>query len=174
MFRRYEPLLQRWSRARLRNPDDAAEVSQIVWCELAQRLVDFEYNPYRSFRGWLRRLHRNRSLDFIKGRKRYADRLERASREYVELLPREKNDDASHASLAREHVEERLKKQSKLVEIQGRVQARVSEQTWRIFWKVVVDNRTVSDVASEYSMRYASAFAAVARVSKMLQDEAQR
>jgi hypothetical protein len=77
-------------------------------------------------------------------------------------------------SLNDAHLSERLDKQSRLVDLQACVRSRVSPQTWQIFWSVVVENRTVSEVAAEHSMRYASAFAAVARVTKMLQREAQR
>jgi RNA polymerase sigma factor (sigma-70 family) len=171
MYRRYQPLLQRWSRRTLRDADDAAEVSQLVWVELARRIHEFDYNPQGSFRGWLRRLHRSRSLDFLKGRKRYAERLERFA-----LQP---DSDDPHGSLGSAtwndaNRSQRLDKQSRLVDLQARVQSRVSPQTWQVFWSVVVENRTVSDVAAEHSMRYASAFAAVARVTKMLQREAQR
>jgi hypothetical protein len=61
-----------------------------------------------------------------------------------------------------------------LLDIQSRVRSRISQQTWDIFWLVTMENQSVGDVARKYSMRYASAFAAVARVHKMLQEESQR
>lgn len=171
MFRRYQPLLQRWSRRTLRDADDAAEVSQLVWVELARRIHEFDYDPHGSFRGWLRRLHRSRSLDFLKGRKRYHERLARfATQPDSQDAPRSFGSE----SWVDSRLSNRLDKQSRLVDLQTRVRSRVSPQTWQIFWSVVVENRTVSEVAAEHSMRYASAFAAVARVTKMLQREAQR
>ena len=58
------------------------------------------------------------------------------------------------------------------LEIQNRVKQRTSGQTWAIFWEVTIENQALGDVARKYSMRYASAFAAVSRVHKMLKEEA--
>jgi hypothetical protein len=59
----------------------------------------------------------------------------------------------------------------RILEIQNRVQDRVSAQTWELFCQVTMENQTVGDVARAHSMRYASVFAAVSRVNKMLRAE---
>jgi hypothetical protein len=60
----------------------------------------------------------------------------------------------------------------RLLDIQQRVQARVSEKTWELYYQVTIENQTVGDVARQHGMRYASVFAAVSRVNKMLKQEA--
>ena len=64
-----------------------------------------------------------------------------------------------------------LNKDYRILEIQNRVQDRVSAQTWELFWQVTIENQSVGDVARAHSMRYASVFAAVSRVNKMLRAE---
>lgn len=174
LFRRYQPLLEKWTRARIRNPADATEISQIVWCELTRRLKEFEYDSNRSFRGWLRRLHTSRLLDYLKSQRRYRTRLQRIGLEQsawasceAEVVPRT---DPAIDGIA----QDRLTEQVRLVQIQRRVQGRVSEQTWQIFWDVAIENQAISAVARKTSMRYASVFAAVTRVGKMLREEADR
>ena len=174
LFRRYQPMLEKWTQARIRNPADAAEISQIVWCELTRRLKEFEYDSNRSFRGWLRRLHTSRLLDYLKGQRRYRTRLQRIALEQdgwascaAEVVP--PTDQANDGS-----TQSRLTEQVRLVQIQRRVQGRVSEQTWQIFWDVAIENQAISEVAEKTSMRYAAVFAAVTRVGKMLREEADR
>lgn len=176
LFDRYQPLLNRWTRARVGNRADVDEISQRIWCELIDRLPQFQYDPKRSFRAWLRRLHRHRLLDYLKQHRRYTEHLARFAQEVSDPIldptpiplanPVNRSGPLPHpANSTRTNID-------RLLEIQQRVQQRTSEQTWSIFWEVTVDNQALGDVARRYSMRYASAFAAVTRVHKMLREEA--
>jgi RNA polymerase sigma factor (sigma-70 family) len=176
LFDRYHPLLNRWTRARVGNRADVDEISQRIWCELIDRLPQFQYDRKRSFRAWLRRLHRHRLLDYLKQHRRYSAHLANFAQEVSDPIldptPHTRSN-ASHSSAplpcpancTRATIDRAL-------EIQQRVQQRTSEQTWAIFWQVTVENQALGDVARHYSMRYATAFAAVTRVHKMLREEA--
>ena len=65
---RYDPLLRRWCRGYGLDEDSIDEVCQRIWIELADRMRTFEYDPNRTFRGWLRRLCESRVLDFLRQR----------------------------------------------------------------------------------------------------------
>lgn len=168
LFDRYQPMLVRWTRAQLGNRIDADEVSQRIWAELVTRLPEFSYDPKRSFRAWLKSLHRSRLLDYLKLQRRYRNhlcRLADQSSDPIALDPRDRQvttgrDDPTSKSIER------------LLEIQHRVEARVSSKTWAMYCQVTIENQSIGDVARQHSMRYASVFAAIARVNKMLKQEA--
>ncbi len=176
LFDRYHPLLNRWTRARVGNRADVDEISQRIWCELIERLPQFQYDPKRSFRAWLRRLHRHRLLDYLKQHRRYTDRLASLAQEVsapiLDPTP-QTSSSTNNASAPLPYPANSTRATiDRALEIQNRVKQRTSGQTWAIFWEVTVENQALGDVARKYSMRYASAFAAVSRVHKMLKEEA--
>src|SRR5262249_43543742 len=65
----YGPHMARWCRGYGLDRDSVDEVCQRVWIELADRMKTFEYDPNRTFRGWLRRLCESRVLDFLRQRR---------------------------------------------------------------------------------------------------------
>lgn len=175
---RYSPMLERWTRAHFGNRVDVDEVSQRIWCELTRRLPGFNYDSKRSFRAWLKSLHKSRLSDYLKQQRRYRSHLVRFADQASESLARgfakamptltpTPNSDASN--LPQSNPTELSI--DRILEIQNRVQDRVSAQTWELFWQVTIENQTVGDVARAHSMRYASVFAAVSRVNKMLRAE---
>src|SRR4051812_5915230 len=50
----YTPLLYSWARHLGLQSHDAAELVQDVFLVLIQKLPEFQYDPAKSFRGWLR------------------------------------------------------------------------------------------------------------------------
>jgi RNA polymerase sigma-70 factor (ECF subfamily) len=174
LFDRYQPMLKRWTRAQLGSRVDSDEISQRIWCELVDRLPNFSYDSKRSFRAWLRSLHRSRLLDYLKQQRRYRSHLQSLADESSEpILPNPhghlvttsgpldpQREDPTQSSIVR------------MLEIQKRVQARVSPKTWELYDQVTIQNESIGDVARKHSMRYASVFAAVSRVNKMLRQEA--
>lgn len=169
---RYSPLLDRWSRSKLQNAADVDEVNQTVLWELARRFVSFQYDPTRSFRGWLRTLHTSRLLDFLKSERRRAVRELEVNQ--LRQSPAKIPQCAVDGTLTSDKLQEE-QRQARLIlsaTIQQRVRERVSEKTWTIFWEIAVEGQLVADTARRHSMRYASAFAAFSRVRKMLRQEA--
>ncbi len=170
-FEQYGPLLEKWSKSRLQNPADVDEVNQMVLWELAKRFVSFEYDPTRSFRGWLRTLHTSRLLDFLKSQRR------RTNRELALMQVRQSP--ALHPQGFMETSQSQDEspnncQQTQLtlsIVVQKRVRERVSEKTWTVFWEIAVEGQLIADTAQRHSMRYASAFAAFSRVHRMLREE---
>src|SRR5262245_64439447 len=58
-LQRYQPLIYRWSRRKGLNHDDAEEVRDRVLSKLVTALRDFDYDPARRFRGWLKTVVEN-------------------------------------------------------------------------------------------------------------------
>lgn len=171
-FEQYSPLLDRWSRATLRNPGDAIELSQMVLWELARRLREFRYDPAGSFRGWMKTLHSRRMLDFLRAEQRRRNQehsvFEVRRSSPVEFRTEFETDRASTPS----STHSRQAQQAAAVRIQQRVRDRVTEKTWAIFHDIAVEGHSIAETAQRHSMRYASAFAAFSRVHKMLRHEA--
>ncbi len=67
---RYEPYLRTWCREYRLDDEFAADVSQIFWLELAEKMRSFQYDPSRRFRGWIRRCFHWRVVDAIRERRR--------------------------------------------------------------------------------------------------------
>ena len=177
---RYSPMLERWTRAHFGNRVDVDEVSQRIWCELVHRLPGFNYDSKRSFRAWLKSLHKSRVLDYLKQQRRYRTHLVRFADQASESIvigfakptstPTATPTPNSNGSKLPQSNPTELSI-DRILEIQNRVQDRVSAQTWELFWQVTIENQSVGDVARAHSMRYASVFAAVSRVNKMLRAE---
>lgn len=184
---RYQHLLENWSRRRLPNSADVDEVNQQVIWEVARRFSAFQYDPRRSFRGWLRTLHQSRLLDFLKLEKRRISRevhvakvrapqmnSARASLE-PEVRPLESSSMESSAFELRppetrsDGIGEKLRRAA---EICGTVQSKVNERTWCVFYEIAVDGQSIADTARRHDMKYTSAFAAYSRVCRMLRREA--
>ena len=180
LVNRYSPMLERWTRAHFGNRVDVDEVSQRIWCELVHRLPGFNYDSKRSFRAWLKSLHKSRVLDYLKQQRRYRTHLVRFADQASESIvigfakptstptatptPNSNGSKLPQSNPTESSID-------RILEIQNRVQDRVSAQTWELFWQVTIENQTVGDVARAHSMRYASVFAAVSRVNKMLRAE---
>lgn len=180
LVNRYSPMLERWTRAHFGNRVDVDEVSQRIWCELVHRLPGFNYDSKRSFRAWLKSLHKSRVLDYLKQQRRYRSHLVRFADQasesfamgFAKATPTPtstRTPNSNESNLPQSNPTELSI--DRILEIQNRVQDRVTAQTWELFWQVTIENQTVGDVARAHSMRYASVFAAVSRVNKMLRAE---
>ncbi|MEX2230510.1 MAG: sigma-70 family RNA polymerase sigma factor, partial [Dehalococcoidia bacterium] len=124
LVRDYGPLVDRVVRSIVRDADDADDVAQEVWITVSERLPQLR-QPH-SFRAWLARIARNRSLGWL--RSRHAGAGTNATRTLAEL-PAPATDQPDAPLVAAEHL-------SQLWEALGRLSVsdrralllRVSEQ----------------------------------------------
>ncbi len=65
--RRYAPLIHGWCRRWNLQAADAEEVTQTVLLKLVEKLREFEYDPARSFRAWLKTLTHHAWVDYLQG-----------------------------------------------------------------------------------------------------------
>src|SRR5262245_36651884 len=101
---------------------DAQDVTQNVLLKLAGRLCEFQYDPSRSFRAWLKTVTHHAWSDFVLANKRPGQGG---------------SDSAVLANLeARDDLERRLQEQfdqDLLAEAMIRARLRVAPQTWEAF-----------------------------------------
>ncbi len=167
--RRYEPVIRASCRRYRLGEEGADELCQRVWIDLARRMRTFRYDPGRTFRGWLLRLCQSRAIDVI--REARADATA-SLEDWLAASPglEAADDDGPDDGGATERP--RL---LRLAEgVQDGVRRRVEERTWRVFWDVAVEGRSVGEAAEAAGMSYFAAFAAQRRVGQMLREAGRR
>jgi len=170
---RYDPLIRSWCREYRLDDDLAAEVSQLFWIELADKMRSFRYDPSRRFRGWLRRCFHWRAVDAIRKRDRQ------------ELVVRSLDDpscmDFERTLFASEHLgddDDPARRRLLLMELAEQVQAavreKVSPQSWQVFWHISIDGWSTRQTADALKVTYLAAHAAHKRVLDRLAEEGDR
>src|SRR5262245_18054444 len=162
----YGPQIYDWCRRWQLQEADAQDVTQNVLLKLAQKMRDFEYDPSRSFRAWLKTLTQHAWSDYREARGR----------------PGQGSGD-SHVRLvigsveAREDLLERLIEEfdrELLEEAMSRVRLRVAPQTWQAFHLTAIDGLSGAEAAERIPMAVAQVFVAKRRVQKSIQEELSR
>ena len=157
---------------RLHRDEDAAEdACQRIWIGLSHRLLTFRYEPDGSFRSWLRRYCDSRLIDRYRGQGTVRDiPIDEVFGPDSLLAPSEaepSEDDEPAAS-------ERPRLLVLASEIHERVRTQVYPDTWRAFWLVAVEDRSVREAAETLGKSYAATFAAQKRVRQMLREEGRK
>jgi RNA polymerase sigma-70 factor (ECF subfamily) len=145
---------------------DAEDVTQMVLLRLAERMRGFDYDPARSFRGWLRTLTHHAWSDFVEARQRGG---------------RSSGDSSTEAALyglpARDDLVARLEEQfdqEVLEEASARVRLRIDPETWEAFRLQAVEGLSGAETAQRLNRTVAAVFKARTRVQGLLRDEIAR
>jgi RNA polymerase sigma factor (sigma-70 family) len=161
---RYRPKIANWARHWGLQDADVEDVTQAVLAELAGRLRRFQYDPARSFRGFLKKLVRDAHLDALSARRRTVG----GGGESLQLT----------AGLeARDDLVGRLEAEfdlELLEEAQRRVRERVEPQTWNAFFLTAVQGRPAPEAASALGMRVGTVYQAKSSIIAMLRDEVRK
>lgn len=148
----YTPVLQRWA-GRLGLQDaDAADLVQDVFSVLLRKLPEFDYDPARSFRGWLRTV----LINHWRNRPRRGE----ASLTIDPPGP-DPADDLDEEEYRRYLV-------GRALEI---MQTDFELRTWRACWECVRNGRPTAEVATELGMSVAAVYIARSRVLRRLREE---
>jgi RNA polymerase sigma-70 factor (ECF subfamily) len=122
--------------------------------------------PGDSFRGWLWTITRNKIRDHFR---RLAKQPQAPGGTDAQLRlaqipdqPPELSDGAGPPSAEKTGLE------SRALEL---VRAGVEERTWRAFWRVVIDQQAVADVADELGMSVRAVYEAKYRVRRRIRQE---
>ncbi len=166
---RYDPVIRSISSRYRLDAESTEELCQRVWIDLARRMRSFRYDPGRTFRGWLRRLCQSRAIDLM--RKKKADAVESLGDHPASSLWQDDSDgfDAEEGAASEPPLLLRLAE-----EVQDVVRRRVEDRTWQVFWKIAVQGQSVREASEAVGISYDAAFAAQARVRRMLREEGQR
>jgi RNA polymerase sigma factor (sigma-70 family) len=162
----YGSQIRRWCRRWGLQEADSEDVTQDVLLRLARKLPAFDYDPTRSFHGWLWTVTQNALADFIAERKRQCpgsgDDL------VVGLIESVKS---------RDNLMEQRDRQcdSEIVALaSARAQARVEPQTWQAFLLTTYLGLSGDEAAAQLGMTRATVFKAKSRVLGFLREEVRR
>ncbi len=157
----YAPLLFHWGRNHGLSTSDAADLSQDVLATLIDKLPEFQYDPKRRFRGWLRTITLNRANDLHR---------RNAARPAAGLdAPSQDVSVASEVDLFAEQEYRRYLVQRALKVMR----AEFRYESWQSCWKVIVEEQTVPATARALGISENSVRIAKCRVLKRLREELQ-
>lgn len=155
----YQPLLLTWAKRAGLQDADAADLAQEVFALLHRKLPEFQYDPNRSFRAWLRTV----TLNLWRGRQRKAS--SRSESTPLEHVPEPQVHDPA-ADFWEADFNKHLARRA--LEI---MRAEFQPSTWQAFWEIVVEGRAPEDVARQLGMSAGAVYAARHRVKTRLKEE---
>jgi RNA polymerase sigma-70 factor (ECF subfamily) len=158
----YDPLVSRWCRQAGLQDADVADVRQEVLAQVARSLPTFERSAsHGSFRGWLRRITQNKVHDLFRQRGDAPQgRGGSDADQWMHEVPVPQDDSSA--------LEEVGILYRRALELTARD---FGEQTWKAFWRVVIDGQRPIDVAGELGMTAGAVSSAKARVLARLRQE---
>ncbi|MDX1968668.1 MAG: sigma-70 family RNA polymerase sigma factor [Planctomycetaceae bacterium] len=155
----YAPLIFRWGCQKGLSPTDAADLVQDVLATLFVKLPEFQYDPARRFRGWLRTIVVNRACDL---RRRNARLPANAADEVLaQLTVVDDVDlflDAEYCRLLVHRALELLRSE-------------FSSATWEAGRRQLLDGDRAGEVAQQLGLSLNAVYSAKAKLLKRLREE---
>jgi RNA polymerase sigma-70 factor (ECF subfamily) len=167
-FAVYNPLVKDWCSAYCLDGPSVDEVRQRVWFELVRRMPTYQYDPGRTFRGWLRKVCHDRAMDLLRERQKDPVPILDAKGlvdSHVGADDGLNGDDAAPGRLL-------LFREAR--EVQDAVRRRVKPVRWEVFWRVVIEGEPMPAVADDLGLKYATAYAGANHVARLLREEGRR
>ncbi len=155
----YTPLLYHWALSVGLQEQDASDLIQDVFVLLIQKLPQFEYDPKRSFRAWLRTVALNRLRDTKR-----TGRLDPKPKD-PRLLEGQSQADPLESFWEEEYQQMLLSRALTIM------QAEFQSATWRACWETIVGGRPAAEVAQELGLSENAVYIAKCRVLKRLRQE---
>jgi RNA polymerase sigma-70 factor (ECF subfamily) len=153
----YTPLLYHWARKLGLTAHDAADLVQEVFTLLLRKLPEFDYQPERSFRGWLRTVTLNRWRDLCARR--------RVPVEDAALVPEPAGPDPVEVFAEEEYRRHLVRRALEVM------QAEFPPATWRACWEYMIAARPPGEVARELGITVNAVYLAKSRVLSRLRQE---
>lgn len=153
----YTPVIYGWARRIGLQESDSTDLVQDVFAILVQKMGEFQYDPDRSFRAWLKTI----ALNLVRERQRQRKEIQ---------LP--DGDGRSLADSAESHLfwdadfRQALVRRALCV-----MQADFNPTTWKVCWLVVVENQPAAQVAAQFGLTVGAVYAARFRVLTRLRQE---
>ena len=156
----YTPLLYYWACRMGLAAHDAADLVQDVFVVLVQKLPQFQYDPGKSFRSWLRTVAENRWRDAL--RKRAAGPDERRRRR----AGRCGRPGRGRRRMGRPNIVSSWS--ARAIQL---MRTDFEEKTWKACWALVVEGKSGTAIAAELGMTIDAVYAARSRVLRRLRQE---
>ena len=162
----YRPFVHDWFLRQHVTTADAEDLSQDVLKTLYQELPQFNHPGKQGvFRCWLRTVCLNRLLDYRRRQRKSG--LPVGGSQFLAIL--DELPDQQHVATIWDHEHH----QALLRFLFKRVEHHFEEMTLAIFRRLTLDERTVQEVATEFSIATGKVYVARSRVLKRLRDEAE-
>lgn len=155
------PLLLKWAKSVGLSDSAAADLSQDVFVVLIREMPQFEYDPNRSFRKWLKTVTLNRWR--TDNRRTKPVSLDGPNEVQDGLLTDDPNESFWEKEFARELV-------GRAMEIS---QNRFESKSWEAFRLMATEGYSAQQTADALGITVAAAFKAKSRILKTLRDELQ-
>lgn len=155
----YTPLLQTWSKRAGLQDADACDLTQEVFAHLYRKLPEFEYDPSRSFRAWLRTV----TLNLWRARQRKASARTQVGA--LDKLPEPELPDPAADYWEADFNRHLARRAAEIMKDE------FQPSTWKAFWEIVVEGRGPEEVAKELGMSTGAVYAARHRVKTRLKEE---
>jgi RNA polymerase sigma-70 factor (ECF subfamily) len=162
---RYGPRILKWCCAHGLQDADAVDVTQSVLATLSVRLRRFEYDPARSFRGFLRKVVQDALHDAWSARSGRALAGDSGTSDLLSRLE------------ARDDLVRRLEEEFDIELLEAasqNVRQRVAPKTWEAFCLTAREGRPSPEAAALLGMKVGAIYQAKSSVIRMLQDEIRR
>ncbi len=157
----YAPFLHLWGRRAGLSETDAADLTQEVLTVLVQKLPEFEYDPSKSFRCWLKTVTVNRAKNFHRAAaNRPAIGVNSAiGREAVCGSEADLFEEDEYCAFVTQRILQLVKHEFR-------------EQDWQAFQLQFLEDQPANDVAAELGISVNSVYLAKSRVLRRLREEA--
>ncbi len=151
----YRPMIEAWCRKWGLQASDCDDVTQEVLVKLLAAIGQFQYDPSRSLRSWLKTVTHHSLTDFARARKRLESRVQGQ----VDLL--------AESSDAMADLERSLEGAfyGELLDLaMRRVEKRVKPRNWQAFQLTTIEGLSGADAAERLQMPVAQLYVAKNRV----------
>ncbi|MEM6689552.1 MAG: sigma-70 family RNA polymerase sigma factor [Planctomycetota bacterium] len=163
---KYQPLITKWCRSWGLQDADCHDAAQEVLLRLCKALKQFDYDPSKSFRAWLKTVTR-RCVSTQNKRLLRAGRGEGGSEVLERLNSVEAQDD-----LVKRIDDDYSQELANLALL--RVRTKVHPRTWDAFRLTTQEGMAGKEVAQKLNMQVAHVYVAKSEVLKALRNEVQR
>lgn len=154
----YSPLLLYWARGTGLQEADAADLVQDVFTILVRKLPEFDYDPSRSFRTWLRTITLNKWRERLRKQASVPAGTDVGLEEIPAPPGSEPFWETEYRQLLSRHLLQILKTE-------------FQPATWKACWETVVEGRSAADVGKELNLNAGAVRAAKFRVLCRLRAE---
>jgi RNA polymerase sigma-70 factor (ECF subfamily) len=158
----YRPMIEEWCRKWGLQDSDCDDVAQDVLVKLVAAMRQFQYDPSRSFRSWLKTVTQNALTDFTRARRR------------IEAREKGQAERIAESADAMADLERKLEGafDGEMLELaMRRVEKRVKPRNWQAFRLTALEGLSGATAAERLEMPVAQLYVAKNRVQKMLQEE---
>ncbi|MEM6472598.1 MAG: sigma-70 family RNA polymerase sigma factor [Planctomycetota bacterium] len=161
----YQPVVQRFVQRRGLQHADAAEITQDVLSVVAKSIESWDPEHEKcTFRGWLYRLTRNQTIDFLRRRK-----PEVVWSDVEDIGPEITSSEATASSEFHAEYEKQL-----FYWAAEKIRGSFKPANWMAFWKSTVEGDPIERVAEELGMECGAVYVArsriMSRLSKLIQE----